>query len=80
MPKDIWNLFSLANLVPKLSQNKCLEKGPNEAYADFLARLETAISRNVIKKEVKYKKKKKQTKKNPTYLKIQILTKTMATT
>ena len=54
----MWKLFSLANLVPKLSQNKCLEKGPNEAYADFLARLETAISRNVIKKEVKYKKKK----------------------
>ena len=39
----------------------CIEKGPNEAYADFLARLETAISRNVIKKEVKIQKK-------PTYL------------
>ena len=34
----------------------CIEKGPNEAYADFLARLETAISRNVIKKEVKIQK------------------------
>ena len=34
----------------------CIEKGPNEAYTDFLARLETAISRNVIKKEVKIQK------------------------
>ena len=25
----VWNLFSLANLVPKLSQHVCLEKGPN---------------------------------------------------
>ena len=47
--------------MPKLSQNMCLEKGPNEAYADFLARLETAISHNVIKKEVKIQKKKKKT-------------------
>ena len=47
--------------MPKLSQNMCLEKGPNEAYADFLARLETAISHNVIKKEVKIQKKKKTT-------------------
>ena len=54
LPRDVvWNLFSLANLVPKLSQNICLEKGPNEAYADFLARLETALSYNVIKKETK---------------------------
>ena len=54
LPRDVvWNLFSLANLVPKLSQNICLEKRPNEAYADFLARLETAIFYNVIKKETK---------------------------
>ena len=57
----VWNLFSLAHLAPKLCQNMCIEKGPNEAYADFLARLETAISCNVIKKEVKIQKK-------PTYL------------
>ena len=55
--------------MPKLSQNMCLEKGPNEAYADFLARLETAISHNVIKKEVKIQKKKK---KNCLLMKIQI--------
>ena len=30
LPRDIvWNLFSLANLVPKLSQDECLGKGPN---------------------------------------------------
>ena len=30
VPRDIvWNLFSLANLVPKLSQDECLGKGPN---------------------------------------------------
>ena len=40
---------------PKGSYTKILQ-GPNEAYADFLARLETAISRNVIKKEVKIQK------------------------
>ena len=28
-------------------------KGPNETYADFLARLETAISRTVIGEEAK---------------------------
>ena len=36
--------------MPKLSQNICLGKGPNKGYANFLARLETAISQNVIKK------------------------------
>ena len=30
LPRDfVWNLFSLANLVPKLSQDICLGKGPN---------------------------------------------------
>ena len=30
LPRDIvWNLFSLANLVPKLSQDICLGKGPS---------------------------------------------------
>ena len=30
LPRDIiWNLFSLANFVPKLSPDECLEKGPN---------------------------------------------------
>ena len=30
LPRDIvWNLFSLANLVPKLSQDVCLGKGSN---------------------------------------------------
>ena len=53
LPRDIiWNLFSLANPVPKLSQNKCLER-----YTGFLARLETAISYNVIKKRPKCKNK-----------------------
>ena len=47
--------------MPKLSQNMCLEKGPNEAYSDFLARLETAISHNVIKKGGQNTKKKKKT-------------------
>ena len=54
MPRDVvWNLFSLANLLPKLSQNICLGKGPNKTYADFLARLETAISHSVIREETK---------------------------
>ena len=37
---------------PTGSYTKIL-KGPNENYADFLARLETAISRTVIGKEAK---------------------------
>ena len=37
---------------PTGSYNKILQ-GPNETYADFLARLETAISHTVIREEAK---------------------------
>ena len=42
---------------PTGSYNKILQ-GPNETYADFLARLETAISHTVIRKEAKKQPKK----------------------
>ena len=41
---------------PTGSYTKILQ-GPNETYADFLARLETAISHTVIKKAKKQLKK-----------------------
>ena len=43
-------------ITPQEEPTSCYTKilqGPNESYADFLARLETAISRTVIREETK---------------------------